>query len=102
MPDYLRERDIQRKVVESARRNNIIARKLDFGEGWPDYMFLCRGRVMFIEFKAPKGRTTPLQRYVHQLLRNNGFTVYVIRDVHEGNLAIQELLKFPTQTIPVV
>ena len=36
----MRERDIQAKVVGYARTHGVIARKLDFGEGWPDYLLL--------------------------------------------------------------
>ena len=67
--DTLREREIQSKVVGHARHNGIIARKLNFGEGWPDYMFLYQGKIMFVEFKGSYGKVEPMQEHVHGLLR---------------------------------
>ena len=80
----MRERDVQSKVVGYARRHGVIARKLDFGEGWPDYMFLYKGRILFIEFKSPVGHLRPLQGHVHGVLRNSGFVVYVVNESSKG------------------
>ncbi len=88
----MRERDLQAKVVGYARGAGLIARKLDFGEGWPDVMFLHKGRVLFMEFKQLTGRTTPLQQHMHRVLREHGFTVLVVRDVDHGYKLINDML----------
>ena len=79
-----RERDIQGKVVGYARGLGVIARKLSFGEGWPDYMLLYKGRILFIEFKGSGGRLRPLQEYMGNLLRKEGFEVLLIESFAEG------------------
>src|SRR5688572_11363447 len=68
-----RESKIQEAVVLYARARRVIARKLDFGEGWPDYLFLFNGRVLFIEFKRKGEEPQPLQVYTHSILRGAGF-----------------------------
>lgn len=81
----VRERDIQGKTVGYARSRRVIARKLDFGDGWPDYMLLYEGRTLFIEFKrSGMGRLRPLQEHVTSLLRKSGFVVFLINDVNVG------------------
>lgn len=78
------EQAIQTAVVKHARRAGVLARKLDFGQGWPDFMFLHSGRVLFIEFKRPGERPTPLQVHMHTLLQLAGFRVCTVDDVDIG------------------
>jgi hypothetical protein len=98
----MRERDVQGKTVGHARAKGILARKLDFGEGWPDYLFLHAGNAMFIEFKATEGRLRPLQEHVHKQLRNSGFVVHVVNQVEVGLAIIDAFLKLPKRASPVV
>jgi len=84
----VRERDIQGKVIGYARNRGVIARKLAFGEGWPDYMLLYRGRILFFEFKGSNGHLTALQVYMGNLLRKQGFEVLVIDSVAEGQVEV--------------
>ena len=46
--------------------------------GLPDRMVLMKGRVYFVELKAPGKKTRKLQAYVHDLFRSHGVPVYVI------------------------
>lgn len=87
----MRESAIQAKVVAYARARGVICRKLDFGQGWPDYMLLYKGRIAFIEFKTLKGRLRPLQGHVIALLERNKFDVAVVNEVGHG-LMIVDLL----------
>ena len=80
----MRESSIQSIVAKHARSHGVLARKLSFGEGFPDFVFLYAGRVLFIEFKKPGEKPTPLQEHVGQLLRNKGFQVEVVDDVDKG------------------
>lgn len=84
-----RESDIQESVVTYARSLRIIARKLNFGEGWPDYLFLYGGQVLFIEFKKPGETPTILQEEMHRILKYEGFQVYVVDNVEFGNQIIR-------------
>ena len=90
----MKERDVQSKVVGYARRHGVIARKLDFGEGYPDYMFLYKGRVLFIEFKSTIGRLSPLQGHVHGVLRNSGFVVYVVNESVKGQEIVDRFIAY--------
>ena len=80
----MRERDIQAAIIGHARAKRCMAQKLSFGEGWPDYMLLHNGCVMFMEFKGSHGHLRPLQEYVISLLRDAGFDVHVVKDVEAG------------------
>jgi hypothetical protein len=88
----IKEKDIQSKVVDYARKAGCIARKLDFGQGWPDYLFLFNGQVLFIEFKRPGEKPKPLQLHVHKLLESHGFVVQVVNTVDEGTWFVDLLV----------
>jgi hypothetical protein len=89
------ESQIQRRVVEFARHRGVIARKLSFGEGWPDYMFLWKGAILFIEFKRPGERPGPLQVYVIDLIRKQGFEVILVDNLIDGRKAIRRFVGEP-------
>ena len=82
------EKAIQAQVCAFAKRCGVLPRKLDFGQGWPDVMFLYQGRVMFIEFKQPGKGPTPLQGHIHKRLRDQGFTVLTCNAVDMGKSII--------------
>lgn len=48
--------------------------------GMPDRMFLKNGMIIFVEFKAKKGRLSPLQKYRIAELRKMNFHVLIIAD----------------------
>lgn len=52
--------------------------------GVPDRMFLKGGFCLFIEFKAPGGKTTPLQDKRIGELRDQGMVVHIIDNVSDG------------------
>ena len=109
------ERDLQRAIVALLRRgyphivynaatNEAQARETDeakrmrFGaarkasgvtSGWPDLtLALPGGRTLYLELKAPKGRVSEAQEYIHARLRSLGHQVEVVRSVEE----VQQLL----------
>ena len=50
--------------------------------GWPDVAFLCPGaRTLLVEFKRPGDEPRPRQLYIHDQLRQLGYTVEVCDDV---------------------
>ena len=50
----------------------------------PDRIFIKRGMVLFIEFKAKGKRPSKLQLKVHEQFREQGMNVCVIDDVESG------------------
>ena len=75
-------------MLESSRQTQI-KKKLEL-DGWmvikliktsmngiPDLMCLKDGDVKFIEVKQPKGVISPIQQYVIDNLRTNGFEVEI-------------------------
>jgi hypothetical protein len=84
MPQELSESEVQLKVVEWARANGLKSRKLSWGEGWPDYIFLYRGQCCFIEFKKIGEHLRPLQKFMVSQLRMDDFSVGVVDKVDQG------------------
>lgn len=54
---------------------NVVGRR-----GWPDRIFLYKGNALFIELKRPGEKPTPIQEWVHEQLRKQGFTVMVMTE----------------------
>lgn len=86
----IRESAIEASVTTYGKTLGILPRKLNFGEGWPDRMYLRKGQIIFIEFKQLGEIPTPLQLYVHGLLRLQGFQVYVVDTVEYGKSILGE------------
>lgn len=90
------EKTIEAKVVTWARSAGILVRKMN-GMGfnaWPDRMFLYAGRAVFIEFKKPGGKATPLQTTMHDALRHHDFEVEVFSDANVAILWLQEKFSY--------
>lgn len=88
------EAKIQSKVVKYARGFGVLAYKFnsDSHNGVPDYLFIHRGEVIFIEFKAPGKQPTALQLEEHTKIRQQGIPVYVCDDVAAGFEIIRNAL----------
>jgi hypothetical protein len=86
------EAEIQRKVVLFARSLKVLAQKMSFGSGWPDYLFLYRGAVLFIEFKAPKEKPSKIQQHIIDKFRTMGFWVEVVDNVVIGKDTIRRFI----------
>ena len=80
------EKDIERTVCRVAREEGWYVRKFTSPahRSVPDRLFIKRGRVVFIEFKRPGGKTTPGQDREIERLRAAGVAVYVCDSVHEA------------------
>lgn len=64
-----------------------MAIKLNIGgrRGLPDRMVIGPGgKVLFLEFKRPGEKATKYQFFIHNVLRNYGFTVYVVDSTKEA------------------
>ena len=84
------EKDIERKVCEYARSKGCLAYKFTSPSrmGVPDRLFIYKGRVWFIEFKAPGKKPTPPQLREHSILATHYIDVFVVDDVEEGKFHI--------------
>ena len=80
----MKESSIQEKVTSWCKPARIRYRKLSWGEGWPDYIFLYKGNVCFIEFKKPGEEPSKLQAYMIAEFQKMEFFVWVIDDPVEG------------------
>jgi Holliday junction resolvase len=83
------ESSIERAVVEYGKRTGWVSIKLSTSgprgaAGWPDRLFMRRGKSVFIEFKRPGGKATPLQQSRHDQLVDAGYFVFVVDDVNRG------------------
>lgn len=82
----MRESLIEQKVCAAAKSNGwLVHPKAAAGtRGWPDRTFSKSDRLLFVEFKAPGKKPTPLQAHMHQKLKAQGHDVYVIDSVEAG------------------
>lgn len=87
----MREKQIEQKLVQEARKNGGICPKLTSPgfSGMPDRLLLLpHGRIAFVEVKAPGEKPRPLQMARHGMLRRLGFKVYVL----DGEAQIQKII----------
>lgn len=103
-PDYvpILEADIERPVVgyykrryrEMDREGQALVRKMN-GMGyrsWEDRLFLGPwGRTLWIEFKRPGEKATPLQANHHQQMYRMGHMSHVVDNVTVGKRLIDAL-----------
>tara|TARA_Y100000310_G_scaffold325691_1_gene389523 strand:+ start:1507 stop:1821 length:315 start_codon:yes stop_codon:yes gene_type:complete len=60
--------------------------------GVPDRILVHDGPlIVFIEFKRPGGKLTPLQTKKIEKLRSRGVDVYVIDNVKDGNALLDQI-----------
>jgi hypothetical protein len=73
----MRESSIEKAVCKWAKEQGILVMKLAGPQqkGQPDRMFLHKGRVGFLEFKAPGKKPTALQENWLEELWNREFPV---------------------------
>jgi len=77
----MREKTIEQHLVKAVKNIGGIAPKLVSPgfDGMPDRLVLLpRGKIGFVEVKAPGKEPRPLQVARHELLRHLGFKVFVL------------------------
>jgi len=91
----IRETRIESRVCDYAKSNGWLVYKLPatYQKGLPDRIFLKNGYCFFIEFKAPGGSNSEIQKRVHTLLSEQNFEVYVVDNVEEGKGIIDGITK---------
>jgi hypothetical protein len=86
---------IDKKVMFQQNKFTLMGRKL----GFPDLMILCKGKILFIEFKSLSGKLSENQKEVINSLEKQGFKTYIIRTFEEFK---QILDKFLCNSLAVV
>ena len=90
----VREINIEKKLREAVKKRGGIAPKwVSPGlAGVPDRLVLLpRGKIAFVETKAPGEKPRQLQVSRHRLLRRLGFKVYVIDGVEQIEEVLDEI-----------
>lgn len=88
------EKIIEQHLVKAVKNSGGIAPKLVCPgfDGMPDRLVLLpRGKIGFVEVKAPGKEPRPLQVARHGLLRRLGFKVYVLDDPEQIGGILDEI-----------
>ena len=78
--------DIEGPVCDYAKLRGWLVQKLasQSANGWPDRFFARKGRLLFVEFKAPGERPTVQQMKRHREMQEQGIEVHVIDSLEAG------------------
>ena len=79
----MREKPIEQSLVKAVRQMGGMCPKfISPGmDGMPDRMVLLpKGKIVFVEVKAPGKKPRPLQVRRHEQLRKLGFSVFILDD----------------------
>ena len=85
-PAPLLENVTENKVTDYAVERGCLFLKLNVigRRGWPDRLFIFRGKTFFIEFKRLGEPPTKLQKEIHGRIRAHGVEVYVVDNWSDG------------------
>ena len=90
----MREKTIEKKLSDAVKVRGGLAPKFTSPgfDGMPDRIVLMPGgHIAFVEVKAPGKTPRPLQKARHRMLRQLGFTVYVLDDESEIGGILDEI-----------
>jgi hypothetical protein len=89
----MRESKIESAVCKYASDKGWLTFKFTSpgGKGVPDRIFMNRGLVFFVEFKAPGKKPSPLQENVLNKIRSCKIPVYVIDSIQQGLVTIDHM-----------
>ena len=90
----MREKYIEQRLVSEVKKHGGLCLKLASTglDGIPDRMVLMsKGRVAFVELKAPKQKPRKLQLVRIKKLKEMGFSVYVLDNVEDIGGVIDDI-----------
>lgn len=90
----MNEKQIEQKLVKAVKAKDGICPKLMSPgfDGMPDRIVLMpKGRIGFVEVKAPDKKPRPLQLSRHRLLRRLGFKVYILDNEKQITTILSEI-----------
>ena len=95
------ESSIERSVCDYAKKRGLFVRKMGgYGQrGFPDRMFMWRGRVLFVEFKQAGKKPTALQAECIRDLRERGFEVQIVDSVEFGRFVIDQFIAYTNEAV---
>jgi len=91
----MNEKTIEQKLTRMVKsRGGICPKLVSPGfDGMPDRIILMpKGKIAFVEVKAPGEKPRPLQLTRHNLLRFLGFKVYVLDNIDAIGGILDEIL----------
>ena len=89
------EKEIERKVCDYAKSKGVLAYKFTSParHAVPDRLFIAPdGKVWFCEFKREGQKPTVAQEREHQRLRQQKVNVFVIDNVLEGMMMVDQMV----------
>lgn len=90
----MREKEIEKKLTQAVKdMGGICPKFVSPGfDGMPDRIVLLpKGRMAFVEVKAPGERPRPLQMARHRLLQRLGFRFYVLDSVEQIAVILSQI-----------
>lgn len=90
----MREREIEKKFTDTVKKRGGIAPKFVSPgfDGMPDRIVLFpKGKMAFVEVKAPGEQPRPLQIKRIEMLKSLGFQVFVLDDMKKIGVIIDEI-----------
>ena len=90
----MREKEIEKTMVDETKKKGGMALKLTSpsSSGLPDRMLLFpKGKVIFVELKAPGKNTRKLQDVVIASLRALGFRVEIVDTKEKAREVVDEI-----------
>lgn len=87
----MRESKIEREVCKYAKETGWLCYKFSSpgNRGVPDRIFIRKGRIVFIEFKATGNKPTKLQESIISKMRMQGIEVSIIDNIENGKYILQ-------------
>nr|DAQ71482.1 MAG TPA: Nuclease [Caudoviricetes sp.] len=90
----MREKYIEQRLVSEVKKHGGLCLKLSSTglDGIPDRMVLMsKGKIAFVELKAPKQKPRKLQLVRIKKLKEMGFSVYVLDNVEDIGGVIDDI-----------
>lgn len=91
----MKEFALERKVVAYCREQGLLCYKFSSParRGVPDRIILYRGRVMFLELKAPGCKPTKLQEREMSLLGEAGFSATWVDNFKDARTTLNDMFE---------
>ncbi|MBC8710348.1 VRR-NUC domain-containing protein [Staphylococcus pseudintermedius] len=90
----MRESNIEKYLVREVRKKKGLCLKwvAPGTKGVPDRIVIMpKGKTYYVEMKQPKGRTDPLQKYMHKQLEDRGHQVFILWDKKQVDEFIEKV-----------
>ena len=91
------EKQVRDGCLSRAKKLGLLHKRMHFGHGaaagWPDDLFVTwEGAHIWVEFKRPGGEASPLQKHVHEQMRERGCIVAVVDSGEKFTAVLDKIL----------